>query len=180
MFTFNSNCYSYFLKAVQLNCRRSCLWWFGKKATLYWFRIKGVQKQLLEEFYKELFHIKQENLAIFAGKHLCRSLFFNKVAKPATLSKIRLRTVPVNVAKFSITPILQKTPGRLLLYLPESSTLILEFRWLRDVVTKIILSMVKLPSLSTYKLRNVCKRKRGVAVNQWWFFFLPWHWSINL
>ena len=90
----------------------------------------------------------------------------NKVAKPATLSKIRLRTVPVNVAKFSITPILQKTPGRLLLYLPESSTLILGFRWLRDVVTKIILSMVKLPSLSTYKLRNVCKRKRGVAVNQ--------------
>ena len=45
------------------------------------------------------------NLAKFAGKHLRRRLFFNKVAglKPATLLKKRLwhRCFPVIIAKFS-------------------------------------------------------------------------------
>ena len=45
------------------------------------------------------------------GKHLCQSLFFNKVAfkKPATLFKKRLwhRCFPVNFAKFLRTPILK-------------------------------------------------------------------------
>ena len=42
--------------------------------------------------------------AKFTGKHLCQSLFFNKVAglRPATLLKKRLwyRCFPVNFAKF--------------------------------------------------------------------------------
>ena len=44
------------------------------------------------------------NFAKFTGKHLCRSLFFNKVA--ATLLKKRLwhRCFPVSFAKFLITP----------------------------------------------------------------------------
>ena len=42
------------------------------------------------------------NFAKFTGKHLCQSLFFNKVA------------VPVNLAKFLRTLFLQKTSGRLL------------------------------------------------------------------
>ena len=44
------------------------------------------------------------NFAKFTGKHLCQSLFFNKVAelRPATLLKKRLwhRCFPVNFAKF--------------------------------------------------------------------------------
>ena len=44
------------------------------------------------------------NFAKFTGKHLCQSLFFNKVAslRPATLSKKRLwyRCFLVNFAKF--------------------------------------------------------------------------------
>ena len=44
------------------------------------------------------------NFAKFTGKHLCQSLFLNKVAglKPATLLKKRLwhRCFPVNFAKF--------------------------------------------------------------------------------
>ena len=44
----------------------------------------------------------------FTGKHLCQSLFFNKVAglRPATLFKKRLwhRCFPVNFAKFLRTP----------------------------------------------------------------------------
>ena len=47
--------------------------------------------------------------AKFTGKHLCQSLFFNKVAglRPATLLKKRLwhRCFPVNFATFLRTPI---------------------------------------------------------------------------
>ena len=49
-----------------------------------------------------------ENFAKFTGKHLCQSLFFNKVAgfRPATLLKERLRhrCFPVNFVKFLRTP----------------------------------------------------------------------------
>ena len=49
-----------------------------------------------------------ENFAKCTGKHLCQSLFLNKVAglRPATLLKERLwhRSFPVNFAKFLRTP----------------------------------------------------------------------------
>ena len=61
------------------------------------------------------------NFTKFTGKHLCQSLFFNKVAglRPATLLKKRLwhRCFPVNFPKFLRTPFLQNTSGRLLLLL---------------------------------------------------------------
>ena len=47
------------------------------------------------------------NFTKFTGKHLCQSLFFNKVAgAPATLFKKRLwhRGFPVNFVKFPRTP----------------------------------------------------------------------------
>ena len=48
------------------------------------------------------------NFAKFTGKHLCQSLFFNKVAglRPPTLFKKRLwhRCFPMNYAKFLKTP----------------------------------------------------------------------------
>ena len=54
------------------------------------------QKSILRNFVK------------FTGKHLCQSLFFNKVAalRPATLLKMRLRhrCFPVNFVKFVRTP----------------------------------------------------------------------------
>ena len=53
------------------------------------------------------------NFAKFTGKHLCQSLFFNKVAglRSATLLKKRLwhRCFPVNFAKFLRTPFLHNT-----------------------------------------------------------------------
>ena len=53
-----------------------------------------------------------ENHAKFTRKHLCQSLFFNKVAflRPATLLKKRLwhRCFPVNFAKFPRTPFLRE------------------------------------------------------------------------
>ena len=58
------------------------------------------------------------NFAKFTGKHLCQSLFFNKVAglRPATVLKKRLwRTCfLVNFAKFLRTFFLRNTSGRLL------------------------------------------------------------------
>ena len=51
-----------------------------------------------------------KNFAKFKGKHLCQSLFFNKVAgpRPAPLLKKRLwhRCFPVNFAKFLRIPFL--------------------------------------------------------------------------
>ena len=59
------------------------------------------------------------NFAKFTGKHLCQSLFFNKVAglRPGTLLKKGLwhRCFPVNFAKFLRTLFLQNTSERLLL-----------------------------------------------------------------
>ena len=63
------------------------------------------------------------NFTKFTGKHLCQSLFFNKVAglSPATLLEKRLwhRCFPVNFAKSLRTPFLQNTSGRLLLYVTK-------------------------------------------------------------
>ena len=59
------------------------------------------------------------NFGKFTGKHLCQSLFFNKVVglRPATLLKKRLwhRCFPVNFAKSLRTPFLQNMSGQLLL-----------------------------------------------------------------
>ena len=54
------------------------------------------------------------NLTKFTGKHLCQSLFFNKVT---TLLKRRLwhRCFPVNFVKFLITSFSRTTSGGLLL-----------------------------------------------------------------
>ena len=54
------------------------------------------------------------NFAKFTGKHLCQSLFFNKVAgmRTATLLKKRLwhRCFPLNFAKFLKKPFSYRTP----------------------------------------------------------------------
>ena len=63
-----------------------------------------------------------KSFAKFLWKHLCRSLFFNKVAglRPATLLKTRLRhwCLPVNFAKFLrhlIRTVFKNTSGSMLL-----------------------------------------------------------------
>ena len=59
------------------------------------------------------------NFAKSTRKHLCQSVFFNKVVglRPATLLKKRLwhRLLPVNLTKFLGSPFLQNTSGGLLL-----------------------------------------------------------------
>ena len=59
------------------------------------------------------------NFTKFTGKHLCQSLFFNKVAglRPTTLLKKEPwhKCFSVNFAKFLRTPFLQNTSGGLLL-----------------------------------------------------------------
>ena len=60
------------------------------------------------------------NFAKFTEKHLCQSLYFNKVAGQAcNFIKIEAlaQVFPVNFAKFLRTPFLQNTSGRLLLTL---------------------------------------------------------------
>ena len=71
----------------------------------------------------QMYSIKKlvlKNVAKFNGKHLCQSLFLNKVAglRPATLLKKRLwyRCFPVNFAELLSTTFMRNTSGRLLLY----------------------------------------------------------------
>ena len=70
------------------------------------------------------------NFAKFIGKHLCQSLFFNKVAgfRAATLLKKSFwhRCVPVNFAKFLSVPFLQNTSEWLLLFMA------CHFTWLSE------------------------------------------------
>ena len=103
--------------------------------------LKNSQFALLYEYKRSLARIGSShrgcsvrkgvpgNFAKFIGKHLCQSLFFNKVAglRPATVLKKRLwhRRFPVNFAKFIKTPFLQNTSGRLLLQDPSEYLL----RW---------------------------------------------------
>ena len=65
-----------------------------------------------------------KNFPKFTGKHLCQSLFYNKVAGlgPSTLFKKRPwhRCFPVNFAEFLTTPFLIEHLRCLLLYLRQS------------------------------------------------------------
>ena len=82
------------------------------------------QKQPPEVFCKK---DVLKNFAKFTGRHLCQSLFFNKVAglRSATLFKKRLwhRRLPVNFAKFLKKPLLTEHFRWLLLAFQSESTL---------------------------------------------------------
>ena len=77
----------------------------------------NLQKQPLEMLCKKGV---LKNFAKLTGKHLCMSLFFNKVAsrRSATLLKKKLwhRCFPVDFAKFLRTPFVRNTSERLLLW----------------------------------------------------------------
>ena len=92
--------------------------------TLDWIRIKNnslVIWPVLEAITQRRSVRKgvPRNFEKLTGKHLCQSLFFNKVVclRPATLLKKRLwhMCLPVNFAKFLRTTFWQNTSGRLLL-----------------------------------------------------------------
>ena len=75
-------------------------------------KVSSYRSSRLEVFCRQRVH---RNFAKFTGKHLCQSLFFNKVAAlgPATLLKKRLwhRCLSVNFAKFLRTLFLTEHPG---------------------------------------------------------------------
>ena len=75
--------------------------------------------------------MKIKNLPKLTGKHLCWSLFLNKVAglRSATLLNKRLqhRFFPVSFGKFLRTPFLQNTSKRLFLYHYDNSHRKLQF-----------------------------------------------------
>ena len=83
---------------------------------VFTMRSLSFQKQPPDVFYRGEGVFKY--FAKFTRKHLCQSLFFNKVAglRAAILLKNRLwrRCFPVNFAKVLRTPFLQNTSGRLL------------------------------------------------------------------
>ena len=110
------------------------LWWTNitllqslQDLTSY-FIVAGRQQSVfrtLQEQPPEVFYKKRvfKNFTKLTRKHLCQSLFFNKVPglRPATLLKKRFRHryFPVNFAKLLRTPFLQNISGRLLFTLPN-------------------------------------------------------------
>ena len=83
---------------------------------ILWTRLNDTQKQPSQVFCEKGI---LRNFTKLTGKHLCQSLFFNKIAglSPATLLKKRLwhRRFPVSFVKFPRKPFLQYTSVRLLL-----------------------------------------------------------------
>ena len=81
----------------------------------------------MKVFYKVL-----RSFAKFTGKHLCQSLFFNKVAgfRLATLLKKKLwqRCFPVNYAKSLGTPFLTEQLRWLLLFKLDMSNMWISFK----------------------------------------------------
>ena len=79
------------------------------------FAIQSQRNVILRSIQLEVFCKKGAlgNFVKFIEKHLCQSLFFNKVAglSPATLFKKRLwhRCIPVNFVKSLRTPFFHKT-----------------------------------------------------------------------
>ena len=74
--------------------------------------------QFIEFFFRssfpEVFCEKRilKNFAKFTGKHLCHSLFFNKIACSFIKKRLWYRCFPVNFVKFLKTPFFHKTaPG---------------------------------------------------------------------
>ena len=108
------------------------------------------------------------NFAKFTGKHLCQSLFFNKVAglRPATLLKRRLwhRCFPVNFAKFLRRPVLQNTFGRLLLLLLLVRK-VMKVSWVILVSENLFLSFFLSYVLLTKKTWHKCMDQQ----NDIWF-----------
>ena len=113
----------YMEKPESINC---CIVYYGSWHTLKFFFFFTLWPNILafiEEYIStnkssrpEVFCEKGvlKNFTKVTGKHLCQSLFFNKVAdlRPATLLKKRLwnRCFPVNFVKFLRTPIFFRTP----------------------------------------------------------------------
>ena len=80
-----------------------------------------IKKQPPEVFCEKRCSLRKgvlRNLAKFTRKHLCQSLFFNKVAGPTTLSKKRdwHSCFLMNFAKFLRIPFSQNTSRRLLFH----------------------------------------------------------------
>ena len=118
---FNS-CVDIFLKNTLSWCQNSCFWQhiLSLNMELWNPTRKLLCKRLIDydvipvrSCRPEVFCKKDvlRNFAKSIGKHLCQSLFFNKVASlPTTLLKKRLwhRCFPVNFAKFLRTPFFTK------------------------------------------------------------------------
>ena len=96
------------------------------------------------------------NFAKFTVKHLCQSLFFNKIAglRSATLLKKRLwrRCFPVYFVEFLTTPFLQNTSGRLLLLCDGDCNTVIPF--------------------NTERLINMSTIRQTIFVKGMFFFFL--------
>ena len=117
-----------------------------------------------------------KNFAKFTGKHLCQSLFFNKVAglRPATLLKKRLwhRCFPVNFAKLLRTPSFTKYLWWLLLNHYNGKVLLLHRSSWRKIIMCHIMHLkvsFRFFVVSGYSFFKLCLKKMV-----YYFFIMSW------
>ena len=100
--------YDFIIVLFSITAKPPCtvnIFFLTSQTTLPLPSLNQLKKQPPEVFCKKNV---LRNFAKFTGKHLCQSLFFNKIAglRSATLLKKRLwhRYFPMNFAKFLTTP----------------------------------------------------------------------------
>ena len=126
-----------------------------------------------------------KNFTKFTGKHLCQSLFVNKVAglRPTTLLKKRLwhRCFYVNCVKGLRTPFLQKTSGPLLLkinpkfYDMEKETTKGPKKDYYGICIPVIVLVYRVSKfvcrVKSKIITNIIRRLIWKSVTKWTFFF---------
>ena len=109
-------------KELHISCYKCFKWILWRNMKTVIFFIFTEQKQFRSSHRRcSVKKAVLKNFAKLTGKHLCQSLFFNKVAGVAynfvekeTVAQVH-RCFPVNFAKFLRTPFLQNTSARLFL-----------------------------------------------------------------
>ena len=128
-----------------------------------------LSKDLFRSSRADVFYKKAvlRNFTKFTGKHLCQSLFFNKVARPATLFKKRLRhrCFPVNFVKFLRTPFFTEHLWWLLLFVKRHIYSVHIFCDNRQVLPRmefdeiiVIISLISVISCKRKVLRQCLER----------------------
>ena len=111
------------------------------------------QRQAPELFYKKGVY---KDFAKFTGKHLCRSIFFNKIEKDTPT-----HLFSVNLAKFLKTPFFQNTSGDCFCISFEEKTHTLHYKLERAklilyIVMLLLEMLIQSLVLEFFCLKNIC------------------------
>ena len=109
------------------------------------------------------------NIAKLTGKHLCQSLFFNKVAG----LRHRHACFPVSFAKFLRTLFLENTSGRLLLHIKNVTPTLTYEIWIKLFIYHLLLRIhqcfrfILIILLFCSNGSRIAQRKKTIGTKEW-------------